>query len=263
MWKGQAIGKMLDNPTYVGLSQIDHELVPAQWAPIVSRATWEAVRARRAADPHRAANLGRTKPHMPYLLSGLVWCGQCGRKMTHTTRNRNPGGTYHCHSDAWGKHGGCHNARVDGPLLEAFVTDAFLERCAFTILTELGELAGSPREVWEQASIEDRKRLMGLVISKIVATPVDPPVPYGQRRVRLNHDIDIHWRVGVAATEQIAVAATQAPLEPPPRDISKSRAVRFRRQEVKALQGQDPLPQRPSPVGKNWAEYQRECLAAR
>ena len=143
------------------------------------------------------------------------------------------------------------------------MTDAFLERCAFTILTELGELAGSPREVWEQASIEDRKRLMGLVISKIVATPVDPPVPFGQRRVRLNHDIDIHWRVGVAATEQIAVAATQAPLEPPPREISKSRAVRFRRQEVKALQGQDPLPQRPSPVGKNWAEYQRECLAAR
>jgi DNA invertase Pin-like site-specific DNA recombinase len=261
MWKGQAIGKMLDNPAYAGLSQIDHELVPAQWAPIVSRATWEAVRARRAADPHRAANLGRTKPHMPYLLSGMVWCGQCGRKMTHTTRNHTPGGTYNCASDSWGTWGGCLNARVDGPLLEAFVTEVFLDRCAFTILTEVGELAGSPRQVWKQAGMPDRKRLLGLVISKVVATPVDPPVPKEQRRVRLNHDIDIQWRSEVAAGEEIAVASIQAPPKTVPQ--KSSRPVRFRRQEAKALREGDSVPQRPSSVGKTWAQYRRELHLAR
>jgi hypothetical protein len=67
---------------------IEDDLVKARWEAIVDRITWDAVRARREADPRRMHNLGTTKPHKPYLLSGLMWCGQCGRKMTHTRCRR-------------------------------------------------------------------------------------------------------------------------------------------------------------------------------
>lgn len=66
--EGPSDRQMLDNPAYAGLSLVDDAFVSAQWEAIVGRATWEAVRARRNADPHPSSNLGKTKPHKPYVL---------------------------------------------------------------------------------------------------------------------------------------------------------------------------------------------------
>lgn len=262
-WKGQAIGKMLDNPAYVGLSLLDDELVPAQWEPIVGRATWDAVRARRSRDPHRSSNLGKTKPHKPYLLSGLMWCGQCGRKMTHTHSSHHRFGVYHCSGNEWGTWAGCLNARVHGPLAEEYVAEEFLGRCSFTILTEIGQRAGTPRRLWEQASLSDRKRLLNLVISKIVATPLDEKVPMNERRSRLTHELRVEWRSDLAEQDEIVVVAEEAPPPAPRRDIIKNRAQRFRQHEVRTLEKATAVPEVCSPVGKSWAEYQRELLRTR
>lgn len=156
-WKGQAIGKMVDNPAYPGLSLIDDELVSAQWEPIVDRRTWDAVRKRRAADPRRRGNLGKPRPRTPYLLSGLMWCGLCDRKMTHTTSTRDKRGVYHCSGDVWGQWTGCLDMRVHGDLAENDVTQQFLSRCAFTIIEGTETRAGSPRKLWAEASLTERK----------------------------------------------------------------------------------------------------------
>lgn len=256
-WKGQAIGKMLDNPAYAGLSLIDDELVLAQWDAIVGSATWQAVRERRNADPHRMSNLGRTKPHKPYLLSGLMWCGQCGRKMTHTHSNQHRFGVYHCHGNQWGTWAGCLNARVYGPLAEDFVAERFLDRCSFTILTEIGPRAGTPRRLWEEASLADRKRLLNLVISKIVATPLEETVPIKERRSRLTHELRVEWKSDLAPQEEIVVISEEAPSPAPRPDIIKTRAQRFREHEVRMLEQQVVPPEVVSAEGKSWAEWKR------
>ncbi|MDP9069250.1 MAG: recombinase family protein [Actinomycetota bacterium] len=262
-WKGQAIGKMLDNPAYAALSLLDHNLVEAQWAPIVTRATWDAVRARRAADVRRSSNLGKTKPHKPYLLSGLMWCGQCGRKMTHTTTTRDGKGVYHCNGNEWGTWSGCLNARVYGPLVEARVAEMFLARCSFTIVTEMGERAGSPRQLWEQATLADRKRLLNLVIANVVATPVDHEVPRHERRTRLTHDLHIEWKNELDEGEQIVVVGDEAEPPAPARSVSHGRFQMFRAHEARTLEEMATAEAWPSPVGKSWAEWQRELLQAR
>lgn len=276
-WKGQGIGKMLDNPAYAALSIIDDDLVPARWEAIVSRAVWDEVRARRKADPRRMHNLGKTKPHAPYLLSGLMWCGQCGQKMTHTVSTRGRRGVYHCVGSRWAKWNGCLNARVYEDLAEQFVGDRFLERCAFTILTESGARAGEPRTLWADASLPERKRLLNLVIERIVATPLTEEIPRSEFPTRLRHELRIHWKAEVAEGEEIAVVA-EAPEAPRPRALTftDGRYQMLRAQELARLiekergagigppgEGEAGRDGRPDPRGKSWAEWRRARLLPR
>lgn len=269
-WKGQTIGKMLDNPAYAALSIVDHGLVPARWEPIVDRATWDAVRARRGADPRRMHNLGRTKPRKPYLLSGLMWCGQCGRRMTHTVSARDGRGVYHCAGSRWAKWDGCLNARVYDNLADGFVAERFLQRCAFTILTEAGVRAGESRALWAEASLPERKRLLNLVIERIVATPRGEKIPTRELRTRLRHELRIEWKSEVTAGEQIAVIAE--PPEPPrPRELkfTDGRYQMLRAQELARLidkESKGAVRTRSAstddldPSGKTWAEWRKEHL---
>ncbi len=266
-WTAQRIGKVLDNPAYAGLSLVDDDLVTAQWTAIVPRELWDRVRARRLADPRRKGNLGRPRPRNPYLLSGLMWCGLCGSKMTHTTTTRDHRGVYHCGGPSWESWKGCLNMRVHGDLVELEVSRRFVDRCAFTILTETGERAGSPTTLWEEASLDERKRLLALVIEKIVMTPSGTEIPRTQYRTTLRHDIDIHWRSEVADRDDIAVV-TSKPRKTEPRAVSGGRSESFRK--VESAIARQPPPVReytsagiPSPRGKSWAEFQRECTKHR
>jgi site-specific DNA recombinase len=99
-WSGSRIAKILDNPVYAGLLIYDDSLVKGTWEPLVEQALWDHVRARRNADPRRRAHLGQAPRPSTYLLSGLLWCGQCGRKMNHS-KGRRRGTVYVCSGDAW------------------------------------------------------------------------------------------------------------------------------------------------------------------
>jgi DNA invertase Pin-like site-specific DNA recombinase len=261
-WKGQTIGKLLDNPAYAALSLIDDELVPARWEELVSRETWDQVRARRQADPRRMHNLGRTKPHKPYLLSGLMWCGQCGRRMTHTVSTRDKRGVYHCAGSRWAQWNACLNARVYAELAEAYVADAFLERCAFTILTESGQRAGEPKTVWAKASLGERQRLLGLVVERIVATPVNEDVPRSEYRTRLRHDLSIQWKADIVEGQEVAVVA-QAPRPDRPRGIKPqtSRHANMRALELRRLiDAERAVHQLEVSPGMSWDEWRRVRL---
>lgn len=271
-WRLGAITKILDNPAYAALSLVDDELVPAQWDAIVDRQTWDAVRQRRTSDPRVLSSLGRTKPRQPYLLSGLMWCGQCERKMSHTT-NRNRHAVYMCQTSDWGVSDYCRNSRVRDDLAEAYVTERFLERCSFSILTELGARAGKPRTLWEEASLPERKRLLDLVIARIVVTPLPNVSPRDRSHVGLRHDLSIEWKARVDA-QDIAVVA-----EEPPRQRSRElkftdgryqmlRAMELRRL-IEAQGGLMPANHSQvqdstlDPRGKSWAEWQRALIESR
>ena len=81
-WDRRQIGRILDNPAYVSRAVLGSELVAGNWPPIVDAATWERARAVRDADTRRIALLGATR-RGPYLLSGLLYCGHCGRRLVH------------------------------------------------------------------------------------------------------------------------------------------------------------------------------------
>ena len=250
-WKGQAIGTMLDNPAYAALSLSDDRLVPARWPAIVARETWDVVRARRDADPRRRGNLGKPRPHAPYLLSGLMWCGLCGRKMTHTTRTRDGRGSYHCAGDTWTRWSACLDMRVNGDLAEAFVTERFLERCAFTILTDSGARSGSPRTLWEEASLDERKRLLALTIDRVVVTPKGLNIPRSEYRKVLRHALEVRWNRGMADAEDVVVLADPPDLTPRPLHGSRSR--RMRAAEYRGLVD-GPAP---DATGMSWGEWRR------
>lgn len=262
-WKGQAIGKMLDNPVYAALSLVDDAFVAAQWPAIVERTTWDAVRRRRAADPRRKGNLGKPRPPSPYLLSGLMWCGQCGARMTHTVTTRDHKGVYHCGGRDWCTWQACRNARVYGPLAEDYVTESFLERCAFTILTESGARAGTPRILWTEASLSERKRLFGLVIERVVVFPLDEEIPVSEYRTRMRHDLRIEWRSELASSDDIvALAVSPHPMQRS--EKSEGRYERLRAEEYRALKETEAESEDLAAAASlSWAEWRRRRLLPR
>ena len=208
VWTSATVGKVLDNPAYAALSLFDGELVPAVWPPIVSRELWDKARERRRDEPRRKGNIGVKRPRGGYLLSGLIWCGQCGGRMTHSTSHRKTSGygVYQC-SGQWDSWTHCLGSRVYDYLADAYVTDAFLERCAFTILSETGARSGSPRRVWDEASLPEKQRLLRAVIERIVIKPLGIELSFKERRTTLRHDIRIEWSSEVADSQDVAVLA--------------------------------------------------------
>ncbi|MDP8930345.1 MAG: recombinase family protein, partial [Actinomycetota bacterium] len=261
-WKGQRIGMILDNPIYAGLTQLDEEFVQAQWEGIVGPGLWNTVRERRAGDPRRMHNLGRAKPKQRYLLTGFTYCGVCGSKMTHTRNQRDSRGIYHCAGETWGQWTGCKNMRIPELLADPIVEEQFLSRCAFTILTEAGSRAGSPRQLWKEASLEERRRLLGLVVERVVMTPLDFEVPLMQRATTLGHDVRVVWKNDVADRDEVVIVAD--PPQPVEQVVRNTRVSRLRatertpEAEVVAAQ---PEPARRTPG--SWAEHRRERLLPR
>lgn len=83
---------MLGNRSYLGLIKLGAEEYPAPWAPLVDRATWDAVQARfvtRAEQARKARRMSTTT----FVLSGLAACGHCGALLDgDSDRRPTPGG---------------------------------------------------------------------------------------------------------------------------------------------------------------------------
>ena len=88
-WERSSVRRILANETYAGVAyygtlrregksvrvRTSGERIPLSVPPLVDRAIWERVGARLAANPL----VGR--PSSAYLLRGLLFCAQCGRRM--------------------------------------------------------------------------------------------------------------------------------------------------------------------------------------
>lgn len=81
-WTARQVGRVLDNPANVGRCVSGDELVVSKWEAIVDEQTWERARAVRDSDKRRISLLRAAKGG-PYLLSGMLYCGYCGRRLVH------------------------------------------------------------------------------------------------------------------------------------------------------------------------------------
>ncbi|HXG35400.1 MAG TPA: recombinase family protein, partial [Dehalococcoidia bacterium] len=83
-WNMVTVRDILRNRAYVGTYHRFGVRVPASHAPLISAADFQKVQERL--DQRRPANLERQS--IPFLLSGLVYCGNCGNRMIGVTRKQ-------------------------------------------------------------------------------------------------------------------------------------------------------------------------------
>lgn len=228
-WCSRQLGRILDNPSYAALCVLDDALVPARWAPIVAMDTWERVRELRLANPHRGLRL-RGGRGGPYLLTGLLYCGYCGRKLTHRTVKNKRNGIYLC-VEPGGRR--CPGGSVSTSRADAFITDRFLDRCRFTIEGEARGF-GDSVHAWEGASIEQRRALLALAIREIVVAPWDGPeakVTHGHPR-----HLRIEWHPGVPSIGEVELVAQPVAESRGRRNVSRGRHEMMRAVEAATIQ---------------------------
>lgn len=86
--KGPTICAMLRNENYIGVYKCGENRNEHAHEPIIDMDTWNRVRARMQDRAMNAAN----KAKHDYMLSGILYCGVCGRRMTSCSASR---GDYH------------------------------------------------------------------------------------------------------------------------------------------------------------------------
>ncbi|MEA2491729.1 MAG: site-specific recombinase [Acidobacteriota bacterium] len=204
MWKTKQVGRTLDSPAYAGLTSLDGEIFVAQWDPIVERATWDEVQELRLPE-NRGQRARKIGTGGPYLLTGVITCGLCGRNAHHHRKKNRAGkdtSAYRCMTQ---HHGGrCRGGGVSRARAERIVTDELVRRVRFTF----GEAEFiSARDAWDRASLEQKRRVLTTVVDGVVIEPKGPDdAVTAPRRLR------IEWRPEFREAE--LVAAPLAALQP-------------------------------------------------
>ncbi len=225
-WAREQIRLLIDQQAYVGLRRHGTETFHANWPPIVTRKLWEEVQARRDANRQtwRA-------PRSRGLLSGLLYCGICDRKLTcglgeHGIR------LYKCNT---GRDlpprcagGSIRMTRVDG-----LVVDAAGQMLGLVVGREMRDRSSRWPGSWQQASGDDRRVLLAEVVERVTLLPRPVGNPHG-RGQPIGRTIRIVWRYdwSVAAFGHSGASSTLTP-----RDTSIT-----------------------SPQGKSWDEWRRQRL---
>jgi site-specific DNA recombinase len=119
LWSTRTLKRILVSPRIAGLREHNGKLHEAAWSPIIPREQWEAVKAILE-DPARRTN-DRGGVYR-YLLSGLVFCGVCGNRMTGVRRDSYVG--YLCRNK-YGEGGKCVQ-RSAAPVEELIIEAVFV-----------------------------------------------------------------------------------------------------------------------------------------
>jgi site-specific DNA recombinase len=136
------IRRMLTNPTYAGVLRAGHQsngkfrrvdedgikIVPNAHVGIVTAELFHDVQDRLAG--MKFSRSPRTAGR--YLLSGLMICDHCGRRMYGAINNdktlKTPGLSYRCAQDAKKGQADCPRPQVNAPYIEAFILKLIRER---------------------------------------------------------------------------------------------------------------------------------------
>jgi DNA invertase Pin-like site-specific DNA recombinase len=119
-WRTPTVRQMLVSGRIAGLREHRGQVVgPAVWEPIITPEDREKLLARFA----EAARTGRRHPRA-YLLSGLLRCGKCDKKLFSSVREERR--RYVCLSGP--DQGGCGRLTVVAPPLEELIAEAVLYR---------------------------------------------------------------------------------------------------------------------------------------
>jgi site-specific DNA recombinase len=152
LWSTRTLKRILVSPRIAGLREHNGKLHEAAWSPIVSRKQWDAIKAILE-DPARRTN-DRGGVYR-YLLSGLVFCGVCGNRMTGVRKDSYIG--YMCRN-SYGEGNKCVQ-RSAAPV-EKLITEAL-----FTAIEspEWDRLAGRPADDPTRGLYEQLAHAQGLL----------------------------------------------------------------------------------------------------
>jgi Recombinase zinc beta ribbon domain/Recombinase len=177
-WARNSVGVMLGLAAYAGLRSSVDGLVTATWEPIVSEEQWRRVAAQRHA---KCRGSPRTSRRGCYLLTVLLYCGLCGRKLYHCPKTGRRAGMYVCpRSSGQGNTGdACKGGAITGARAERLVVGAFLDQHGRGFVLENGAL-WSVTHAWSSASDADKKRMLTAFIPRIELVPR----PHGNARGR-------------------------------------------------------------------------------
>jgi DNA invertase Pin-like site-specific DNA recombinase len=150
----QSIRRLLLNPRLAGYSVLKGDIVgTGTWEPILDVETWETVCSLLTASG------ARPTPPRVASLSGLIWCGGCGARMSTGSRTTKRGGlsrTYRCTRDTAGN--GCMKVAMTAGVVEETVEAYARERLSDPRIRERIEaLQAVPKaELAEMTSLQDR-----------------------------------------------------------------------------------------------------------
>lgn len=165
LWRAETIRTILGNPTYAGdLAQgkneklsyklkSSHKLPRQEWMivpdthdAIIDRASFQTVQKLLESRCGRS----RSQPQ-PHLLSGLVFCGDCGRPMTFCRRSS--GGSFVLICSGYSRYGECQRHTTDEAKLERVVLERLRRLAEHTLPAAAEEML---LRTCEQSSSECR-----------------------------------------------------------------------------------------------------------
>src|SRR6266545_5593462 len=119
-WQKRTIVQVLTQPRTAGLRQYQGQVIgKAAWAPILDCATWEAVCAVLRNPQRRPKGITNTRR---WLLSGIVFCTQCGSPLRCKQPNGRAQRAYQCRKP------GCGKVSINQPRLDELVTELVIGR---------------------------------------------------------------------------------------------------------------------------------------
>jgi hypothetical protein len=253
-WTARQVGRVLDNPAYVGRCVFDGELVPGSWEAIVDDKMWEQARAVREADKRRISLLRAAKGG-PYLLSGLLHCGHCGRRLVHrATHGGQRDGIYVC-LEPGGKW--CPGGSIGCGRADEFVTQRFLDRCRFMIQGREAASFRDSERAWLKSSMQQRRALLSLAIDRVVLVPW----PGGDKPRRASpprREVRIEWVPGTRSRGHVVLVAEELAEAEPLTRVSAGRTEMMRDLEAKKLRAvRDQRSQRARAYYQEWNERRR------
>ncbi len=139
LWHGISVKKLFDNKRLVGIRSHGGVDYKAVWQPILDIETWD--RLQLAIKVRSGNNVQRIKARK-YLLTGLVFCGNCGHAMTGDRRTDHHGmperRLYTCRPyGRTERHGGCGSLRRNADALDHYVRELILYRLDTPALAKL------------------------------------------------------------------------------------------------------------------------------
>src|SRR6266545_3238333 len=119
-WQKRTIVQVLTQPRTAGLRQYQGQVIgPAAWAPILDRATWEAVCAVLRNPDRRPKGITNTRR---WLLSGIVYCTECGSPLRCKQPNGRAQRRYGCRKR------GCGKVAINQPRLDELIEELVIGR---------------------------------------------------------------------------------------------------------------------------------------
>ncbi len=119
------------NESYLGIGKSGAERIPGHHPALINQATWDAVQKLRTVhSKHTCADILNHPRNIsaPSLLTGLLFCKQCGSAMSHQTYKASAWRCYICGRKSRGDWKSCTARMVNGRNAEIVVLDTFLNR---------------------------------------------------------------------------------------------------------------------------------------